>query len=173
MINNLRVRKDTVEETYTVSSTIFETKTGHIQKDFLSTDIKLLMRFTISASGMNEINKVKNFIEENIKGLIIQPIYSTKLTSDQTVEDDTIIIDDDYNKMVKIGDYILSGETLNELQSYKIISILNDVITTESNMDIDIGDMIMIGREMSVGSKVGINRISNTYHNFNVSMEEL
>lgn len=177
IINNYRVLKESIVEVYKKRSLKFETPANSVSRKFVS-DVKynLSINFTISANGIKNINLIKKFLEEAIKSNIIQPIYSSMVLSNiNYINTDTVNLGSDFLYIYKNNDYIMYENDLYTFKIEKILSvdIINGNIILENQITIPEKSKIYIGREMTIDNNISVNKISNTNHRYNITVEEL
>ena len=176
-IKNNRIIKNSIIENYSKPSLKFETNANSVNREFISDVLNnISISYTISANGINQINDTKKWLENNIKLTVIQPIYSTITKTIQNFINTDIITlqpNSDIIYLFKKNDYIAVELDSNNYVIEKIIEINGLNITLENNITIPINTNIYLGREMTISNNIGIDKVSNTHHKFNITLQEL
>lgn len=165
------IMKESIKESFKFNKTIFlnSKNNGYIEnisipKFFISFDI---------ITKHNDYKDIKKELEENIDKIVICPIPSTYQLIDSDILNENIIVGDFFNPWCKVGDFLLYGQTY-QLQKVLITDMLdNGTIVLLNDIDLYKGDIIMVGKQLSLSNDINIDDISNVYKKFNISCEEL
>lgn len=166
------ILKDSIKESFKFNKTIFlnNKNNGYIEN---ISNPKFFISFDIVTKKLNEYEIVKKELEDNIDEIVICPIPSTISYIDSDILNENIIVGDFYDPWCKPGDFLLYGETF-QLKKVLIIDVLdNGTIVLLNDIDLYNGNIVMIGKQLSLSNDISIDDISNVFKKFNISCEEL